>query len=137
MMGVADGGAGTISYGVVDYALLLAVVLSTVLLFVGLVSVLSAFARTIKEAGQLVTPLMVVVMVIAVLGGFMGSGASDNLLLYLVPAFNSVQCMVGIFSFKAAALPSLLTVATNLIAAGICVLALTRMFSSEHIIFSR
>ncbi|MDR1421967.1 MAG: ABC transporter permease subunit, partial [Coriobacteriales bacterium] len=136
MMGSAEGMDASI-YTFGDYALLLAIVLSTVLLFVGLISVISAFARTIKEAAQLLSPLMIVVMLITVLGGFMGTSASDNLLLYLVPVYNSVQCLVGVFSFSSSVLPALLTVGSNLVFTGVCIIALTRMFGSERIIFSR
>jgi sodium transport system permease protein len=137
MMGDVSSDVGASIYGVADYALLLAVVLSTVLLFVGIISVISAFAKSIKEAGQLVSPLMILVMLIGVLGGFMGASAAGNMALYLIPAYNSVQCMVGIFSFDGNEVAAALTIATNLVVAGVCTFALTRMFGSERIIFSR
>jgi sodium transport system permease protein len=139
MMGGADAeetGISAAVYGMGDYAMLFAVTLSTVLLFVGLMTVLSAFARTVKEAGTFVTPLMLVVAFVGVLGMF-SQQAPSELWYYLIPIYNSVQCMVGVFSFSATPLFVATAVAVNLVACGLCVLALTRMFNSERIIFAR
>jgi sodium transport system permease protein len=123
-------------YGFGDYAMLLVVTLSTVLLFVGLMSVLSAFARTIKEAGTFVMPFMVIVMLVGVLGMFT-QGAATEPWFYLIPVYNSVQSLVGVFSFSAVPLLVALTVSVNLVVTALCVLALAKMFNSERVIFSR
>ncbi|NLG10418.1 MAG: ABC transporter permease [Coriobacteriaceae bacterium] len=123
-------------YAPVDYLMLLAVVFSTVLLFVGLISIISAYAKTVKEANTLVTPLMIVVMLVGVTVMFSQS-ATTNLMLYLIPAYNSVQVIVGILSFSYQPLFVAITVLTNVLAAGICVFILTRMFNSEKVMFSR
>jgi len=132
----AASGTETLLYGVPDYLMLLAVTFATVLLFVGLISIISAFARSVKEAGTYVTPLMIVVMLIGVLGMFSQS-AQDNLLYYLIPVYNSVQCMVSVFSFTANPLYVAVAVVENLLLTGLCVVLLTRMFNNEKIIFSR
>jgi sodium transport system permease protein len=131
-----DTGISVAIYGVGDYMMLLAVMLSTVLLFVGLIAVMSAFARTVKEANTLVMPLMIIVMVIGLLGMF-SQEAPAELWHYLIPAYNSVQSMVGIFSFTGTPLFAAVTVVVNLVATGLCVLVLTKMFSSERIVFAR
>ncbi|MDR2492262.1 MAG: ABC transporter permease [Coriobacteriales bacterium] len=133
--GAPEGMADASIYGLNEYALLLAVILTTVLLFVGLISVLSAFARTVKEASTLVMPLMIAVMLVGVLGSF--AGAQSNLLYYLIPAYNSAQCMAGIFSFTPNVAAIGITIAANLVLTAACVFALTRMFNSERIVFSR
>ena len=122
-------------YTMTDYLLLGVVILSTVMLFVGIISVLSAFAKTVKEASTLVMPLMIAVIFVAVMGTF--SGAQDNLLLFIIPSLNSAQCMAGIFAFSAQPLYVAMTVAANLVYAGVCIVALTRMFNSEYIIFAK
>jgi sodium transport system permease protein len=123
-------------YGPADYLMLLAVVLSTVLLFVGLISIISAWAKTIKEASTLVTPLMIVVM-LAGLSVMFSQAASTDLATYMIPAYNSVQTILGILSFSYQPLFVLVTVLVNLVVAGICVFVLTRMFNSEKIMFTR
>ena len=130
------GGMADVSlYGLSDYLLLLVVLISTMLLFVGLLSVLSAFAKTVKEASTMAMPLMIVVILVAVLGSF--SGQSNNLLSYLIPSFNSAQSIAGIFSFNAQPLFILVTVVVNLVLSGLCAFALTRMFNSERIVFTK
>ncbi len=133
------GSAGNISgslYSISDYLLLAAVICSTVLLLVALISILSAFAKTVKEAQTLVTPLMLVVMFLGITAMF-GNSASENPAVYLIPLYNSVQSMVSILTFDISALHLLLTVGSNLVYALLSALVLTRMFHSEKIIFSK
>lgn len=144
LMGMASDGGGdalsvfadTALYGPQDYLMLLLVILSTVVLFVGLISVISAFARTIKEASTMVMPLMMVVLLVGATAMFQTS-SETILLLYLVPVYNSVQSMVAIFSFSADPAAIALTVAVNLVISAVCVVALTRMFESERIVFNK
>ena len=126
----------TVTYGVGDYALLGVVILSTVLLLITLISIVSAFAKSVKEAQPYVTPLMIVVILVGVTAMF-GGGAKTELCYYLIPVYNSVQCMVGIFAFSASPVLILTAVAANLAVTGLGVFLLTRMFNSEGIMFSR
>lgn len=131
--------AGTISgnyYTVSDYALLGVVILSTVLVLVTAISLISAFAKTTKEAQTYVLPLMIVIMLVGITAMF-GSGAQEEFFYYLIPVYNSVQCMVGIFSFEVATSQIAITVLVNLAVVGIGVYGLTRMFNSERIVFSK
>ena len=61
LMGLSSDQLSAAAYGVREYALLLAVVLSTVLLVIALISIISAAARSVKEAGTTVSPLMLLV----------------------------------------------------------------------------
>ena len=126
----------TVTYGVGDYALLGVVILSTVLLLITLISIVSAFAKSVKEAQTYVTPLMIVVILVGVTAMF-GGGAKTELCYYLIPVYNSVQCMVGIFAFSASPVLIFTAVAANLAVTGLGVFLLTRMFNSEGIMFSR
>ena len=126
----------TVTYGVGDYALLGVVILSTVLLLITLISIVSAFAKSVKEAQTYVTPLMIVGILVGVTAMF-GGGAKTELCYYLIPVYNSVQCMVGIFAFSASPVLILTAVAANLAVTGLGVFLLTRMFNSEGIMFSR
>ena len=136
LMGGAAGEMDANIYGVRDYLFLAAVILSTVLLLVTLVALLSAFAKTVKEAQTYAVPLMILVMVLGITGMF-GGGASQNLAVYAIPLYNSVQCIVGIFSFSLLGQAVALTAAVNGAATLLGVFVLTRMFNSEGIIFGR
>lgn len=136
LMGGAAGEMDANIYGVRDYLFLAAVILSTVLLLVTLVALLSAFAKTVKEAQTYAVPLMILVMVLGITGMF-GGGASQNLAVYAIPLYNSVQCNVGIFSFSLLGQAVALTAAVNGAATLLGVFVLTRMFNSEGIIFGK
>lgn len=136
LMGAAEEQISTSVYGAADYALLLVVILSTVLLIIALISIISAFAKSVKEASTYVLPLMLVVMFIAI-SSMMGSGSREALGWYAIPLYNSVQCMTGIMAFTYEPMQIILTAAANLVCTGIAVVVLTRMFNSEKIMFSR
>ena len=135
MGGEAMDAVDTSVYTMGDYAMILCVILSTILVFVSLIAVLSALANSVKEASTLVSPLMLVVTVIGVSGMF---GSPDKSLgLFLIPVYNSVQCISGVFSMSYEPIQIILTVAANLVTAGVFAVVLTRMFNSERVMFKK
>ena len=124
------------AYSPVHYLALCLVILSTVLFLVACISLISAFAKTIKEAQTYVTPLMILAMVVGVTAMF-GGGASTHPWAYLIPFYSSVQAMVGIFALELNWTYLLVTVVSNLAYTAIGVWGLTRMFNSERIMFQR
>ncbi len=130
-MGMLDASV----YGVSDYAMILMVILSTILVFVSAIAVLSALANSVKEAGTMITPLMMVVTIVGVSGMF--SAEHTPLGLFLIPVYNSVQCISGVFSMNYQPVQILLTVVVNVLATGALALVLTRMFRSERIMFKK
>ena len=133
MAGLMDDMSAAV-YGVQEYVLLLMVILSTVLVIVSAISVISAFAKTVKEASTMVTPLMILVMLVGISGMF-GGGVATSLPLYLIPLYNSAQCMSGIFSFSYEFSQIGVTIAANLLCTGILITVLTKMFNSEKIMY--
>ena len=122
-------------YTVGDYAMILCVILSTILVFVSLIAVLSALASSVKEASTLISPLMLVVTVIGVSGMF--SGGAPGPAFFLIPVYNSVQCISGVFSMSYEPIQIILTVVSNLVVAGILVFTLAKMFNSEKVMFKK
>lgn len=122
-------------YDLTDYLMLGVVILSTVLVLITVISIISAYAKTVKEAGTYVTPLMILLMLTG-LGGMFGTTAQSPA-LYLIPIYNSVQSMIGIFSFEANILNMTITVAVNVAVTIVGVFVLTRMFNSEKIMFNK
>ncbi|MCE5236342.1 MAG: ABC transporter permease subunit [Clostridiaceae bacterium] len=135
LMGAAEGVSAAF-YGPGDYAMLAAVIFSTVLLLISVISIISAFAKTTKEAQTSVMPLMIVVMLVGVTGMISGKMQTETL-YYFIPFYNSVQSMVGIFSFSATAMPIVVTVLANLALAAGCGFLLTRMFNDEKVMFGK
>lgn len=123
-------------YGVKEYGAVLIVILSTVLLIVSVLSVISAFAKSVKEAGSLISPFMIVTMLLGITTIF-GGGETQPVWVYFIPMYNSVQCFASIFNFKISIMPMLITVAGNIVYAVLFGFILTRMFNSEKIMFKK
>jgi hypothetical protein len=135
LMGTESNAMDASVYSVTDYILLLLVILTTVLVLVGALAVISAFAKTVKEAGSMIMPLMVVVMVISITS-MLGSGAPKEFYWYLIPFYNSVQSMTGIFDFSYSGINIVACLVSNLIYTGILSTVLAKMFGSEKIMYS-
>lgn len=123
-------------YEVSDYLMLLVVIFSTVLVIVGILSIVSAFAKTVKEASTYLAPIMIVVMLVGLTSMF-GNGAPTEHYLYLVPIYNSVQCMNGIFGFSYSIVNILITVGINVLLTGVLSWILAKMFNSEKMMFAK
>lgn len=133
------GDSGSVNanvYGIQDYLMLLLVILSTVLVIVAIVSIVSAFAKNVKEASGWVTPIMIVSMLLGITS-MVESLCRTEPVWFLLPLYNSVQCMNGIFSLNMNMINIAVTVASNICYAGIGVFVLKKMFDSEKIMFSR
>lgn len=136
MMGGLTDTVNAAIYGAWEYLLLAAVILSTVLVMVTIISLLSAFAKTIKEAQTYAVPFMLLVMLLGISGMF-GSSGEQRLWTYCIPLYNSVQCMTGIFSFSVLPAGVAVSLGVNAAVTLAGVLVLARMFNSERIIFAK
>jgi sodium transport system permease protein len=123
-------------YGVPDYLLLVLVIFSTLMLFVTVISLISAWAKNIKEAQSLVMPLLIVIMLAGVIPMF-GDGARPEWYYYLIPVYNSVQCLSGILTFDYRITSIVTGLVTNLVISGTGAVILSKMFNSEKIMFAK
>lgn len=96
MMGGELTGVDSSVYVPMDYAMLLLIILSTVMVLVSMIALVSAFAKSVKEAATTVSPFTIVVTFIG-LSPMLSQGKEIPLYRYLIPVYNSVQCMNGIF----------------------------------------
>lgn len=133
---LTGGEVDTSVYTMTDYALLLGIILSTVLVLVALISIISAFAKSIKEASTAVSPLMILIMLISLTPMFGGDG-TKTISMFLVPLYNSVQCIHGVFAFTYEPMQMVVTMIVNLVTAGVLAWILTRLFNSEKVMFSK
>lgn len=136
MMGGAISGMNASVYMMSDYLLLLGIILTTVLVLVAIISVISAYAKSIKEASTAVTPLMIIVMMIGV-APMLGGDQAKSLGLFVIPLYNSANCMSGIFSFDYQPMQMVITMISNVLFAGLLVWILTRLFNDEKVMFSK
>ncbi len=136
LMATEETGINTSVYTVSDYALLLGIILSTVIVLVALISIISAFVKSVKEAGTAVSPLMLVILAVSLAPMFTGDGAKP-IYMFLIPIFNSANCMQGIFAFTYEPLQVVVTILTNIVVTGILAYVLTKLFDSEKVMFSK
>lgn len=117
-----------------DYLTILVLIICTVLIIISGISILSAWAKDVKSAGTMVLPLMLFIMFAALTPMI---GTPDNPALYLIPVYNSAQCMAAVFAFRLELVPLLITVGSNLLYTGLAVFALAKMFNSEKVMFAK
>ena len=125
-----------LNYTFNDYAVILIIILATVLIMASVVSILSALAKDVKNAGTMITPFMLVVMFCGLTPMFQ-SGSPVSLAAYLIPFYNAVQVMTSVFAHEMTWMPVIVTLAANVAYTGLAVWVLTRMFNSEKVMFSK
>ena len=123
-------------YGIDTLALLLLVVIVTALFFTTLLTIVSTYAKSVKEAASLSAPLTVIVMVVG-MSGMMATSANSNVLMYLIPIYNSIQSFTGILNQSYDIVAILLTILSNLVFISLGVFVLTKMFDDEKIMFNK
>ena len=119
-----------------DYAVLLITILATVLIMASVVSLFSALAKDVKNAGTMIVPFMLVVMFCGLTPMFQSS-VPENLTAYMIPFYNSIQVMTSVFAHEMKWMPVIVMLVSNVVYTGIAVWVLTRMFNSEKVMFSK
>ncbi|MFW5894660.1 MAG: ABC transporter permease subunit [Bacillota bacterium] len=123
-------------YTLQDYLALLVILITTVVFVVGLVSVISAFAKTIKEASMLIMPVYFLAMIVGIMNSF-GADVHQGALVHLIPIYGQINILAGILTFEYSMFNLLLTVVSSLVYTLGFVVLLNVMFNSEKIMFNR
>lgn len=121
-------------YGPGEYLLLLFVIIATTLVYVVIISIVSAFAKTIKEANAYAGMLSILNMVVGI--SSMAGVSTTSVWSYLIPIFNSTQVISAILSLEVNIVNLIVTILVNLAAVAVGVFALTKMFNSEKVMFN-
>lgn len=135
---LGDSGTGMtieVAYDTTQYLLLLGLILSTTLLLVSLIAILSAYAKTVKEAASMMSPITILVMILALVS--MVGSPSSSMISGLIPIYNSAVAFGAVFSFDYNIMSILVTIVSNILYACLGGFVLTRMFMSERVIFNR
>ena len=133
MMGGTGVDFSLAAYGALDYIGLLLVVISTVLVFVALLSIISAYARSTKEANGLIAPVMILIMVCSLCSMFL---TSPSIGFFFIPVLNSALCISSLMAGTFAVAPFVITMCVNLVFAALLSVILTFMFNSEKVMFN-
>lgn len=130
--------SGSLSvFGLNQYLLILVVLFSTIFVIVGIVSIISAYARTLKEASTYIAPIYILTVIVSVSTMF-STGSSTDIWMYFIPIYNAVQSLIGIMTFTdGIELYVLVTAIANTIYLFAFIFLLNRMFQSEQIMFKK
>ncbi len=132
LMGVSLGALG--GYSVWSYLLVLLLMISIVPCIVALISTVSALSRSVKEASGYVSVLMILFMVLSLVTNFVPSMGGPA---YAIPVLGAVVAMQKILAGGLAVWGSCLAVGMNLLFTALLVFVMTRLFSSERIMFGK
>ena len=124
-------------YGAATFVGILGIILITVMMFTMIMSILSTFAKSVKEATQFVTPAMIVVMLASVTSMIGGGKAVTNPALYLIPIYNCAQCLTMLFSGEFYGLCYLFTILSDALFVVLGVVLLAKMFNNEKIMLNK
>lgn len=118
-----------------DYVGLFVVILATVIMFTIILSIISTIAKSVKEATSYALPVMILVMIVGLSGMLIGESASE--IACLIPIYNAVQCVSAVFSKSLTPLMVLFTVLSDFVVISVGVYVMTKLFSSEKVMFNK
>ena len=131
-----DGIEIPFNYTTSDYVALLLVIFASVLVMASAISLLSALAKDVKNAGTMITPFMLIIMLAGLLPMFQ-TETVHSLVNYFIPFYNSIQVMADVFAHSLNWTALFITLGSNIVYTGIAIWGLTRMFNSEKVMFSK
>ncbi len=123
-------------YTLQDYSAILLVLLTTVIFVVGLVSIISAYAKTIKEASMLIMPVYFLAIIVGMMNSF-GANVNQETWVHLIPIYGQINILAGILTFDYTILNLVVTMISSVLYTLGFVVLLNYMFSSEKIMFNR
>lgn len=122
------------SYGIVSYLYLFLSILGLVPLIVSLIALISTYSKSVKEASGYTSVVMILIIVVSVIGSFVSEMGGW---VVAVPVLNAVTVIQQVLANHAVLWFTLLSFVINLIYSAILILAISKMLSSERIVFGR
>ena len=120
-------------YSFGQYALLLLLILSVVFVIITVFSILSTFAKSVKEAGTMIAPVMILLILLGVVPLAITAPALG---LYAIPLLGSALGISSVLTYTAPPIGLVLSIISNVVTAGILVIVISCMFNDERIMFN-
>lgn len=120
-------------YGFCDILLAAIILASGAIMIVGLISVISACARTVKEAQSYTTPLIILATA-ACMAVMLVNSSQCRWWMHIIPLYGSVKCLSEIIGGEIEGYGMLVTISMNLIIGIFEALILSNMLKNEKII---
>lgn len=135
LTGSTSFAVNTIHYGLTEFTMLLITMISVVCIFVGIICLLSVISKNIKEAGTLITPAMIVVMISAFLNMF--STKTPEIWQFAIPVYGTTIAIKSILAFEMTWTNIAIVCGSSLIITAILITIIAKMFNSERVMFSK
>ncbi|MDE6104223.1 MAG: ABC transporter permease subunit [Clostridia bacterium] len=134
MIGGMGLNASSVPYGFGDYVGIFFIIISVTLVIVSAFAAISTLSKNVKEAGAMIAPLMIVIILLGMVSMFVSNISAG---LCAIPLLGSGLALTGIMSLTASPLGIALSVISNLIVTAALVVLLGFMFRSEKIMFKK
>lgn len=108
--------------------------ISLVFLYVALISLISVFAKTVKEGTTYISPIYIVVIAIGMIT--MYSSKDAKIYSYLIPLYNSSIALKDLFARELSTMEFLMTFLSTIAAGGIITGIIVKAFNSEKVMFN-
>ncbi|ABX40504.1 ABC transporter permease [Lachnoclostridium phytofermentans] len=131
----SQGGAISVRFGVTQVVALFITMIVMVYLYVGLVALVSVFAKTAKEASSYISPLYIVIIVAGMLTMFQG-GIEKPLYHYAIPVYGNSLAIQNIMTNELTLAQFLISSCSTLILAILVTIAIAKAFNNEKIMFN-
>ena len=121
-------------YNALDYLAILTIIVANVLLFTVILTIISTFAKSVKEAQGLSSPVMILVMVLSLTSSLIPLKGVTG---YFIPLFNTVLCLTSVINQSFNLVGFLISIGVNAVVFALGVVILSKMFNSEKIMFNK
>lgn len=133
----AQGDVTIDMYKADTYLSIFVIIILTVILFTVILSIISTLSKSVKEAAQYSSLVMILVVLMGLTSMTGVEGIASNSLLYLIPIYNSVQMLSGIFALNLSMVNFAITIVANVVYIAAGIFLLSKMFQSEKIMFNK
>ena len=133
------GGGMTLSslFSPASFIMLLLLILTTLCVFVTMGLVISAFSKSIKEAGSYLTPIMTILMVAAIIPFSVDMSGIGYAFIPLLNIVSSMNLLIRETNLELLIPYIAITAVMNIVLSGLLVFITAKLFNSEKIMFQR
>ena len=133
MMGLSGDGADSLNLSLnAEQIVMLALLLIAIaFLYSGIIVLLSVFAKGVKEASSLITPVYMLILVLGILTMFTTDKQKD--VYFVIPIYNTSIALQGILSGEITMLQYGMALGSTLILGAVLIVIIARAFESEKV----
>jgi sodium transport system permease protein len=124
----------SLGYSALDIVYLIGLVIMLVGIYVGIISLLSALSKNVKEAGTYMTPVYMFIMVVSFLN--MYAFNAEPIWKYAIPIYGQIVGLKEIFMYQITPVKFFVAFANAAVTWTVLVLWIRNLFNNEKVIFT-